>query len=91
MTKKEMLARIRDLETIIELYKKRDELLEQIKKNQEELATPKILVNPPNDVACEHQYPNPWLSVSPPHCIKCGKAAGMWTVYGSSSLFTLET
>jgi len=24
---------------------------------------------------CYHEYPNPWHSITPPHCIKCGKQA----------------
>jgi len=29
-----------------------------------------------NDVdGCDHEYPSPWFSITPPHCLKCGKQA----------------
>ncbi len=32
-------------------------------------------------VLCEHQYPpGPWMSVTPPHCLKCGTPAQSFTV-----------
>jgi hypothetical protein len=27
---------------------------------------------------CLHEYPQPWMSISPPHCKKCGKQATNW-------------
>jgi hypothetical protein len=28
---------------------------------------------------CQHEYPNPWMSIMPPHCTKCGQQALHYT------------
>lgn len=63
---------------IIELMKENAELKEQIQvmKPQPYVQNPFIYTVP--DLCTDgglHDYPNPWMSVTPPHCTKCGKQA----------------
>lgn len=31
-------------------------------------------------LTCDHEYPNPWMGIIPPHCKKCGKQGINWNI-----------
>lgn len=37
-------------------------------------------LEPPFIVECDHEYPNPWFSVSPAPCKKCGKLSEQYPI-----------
>lgn len=72
-----------------------EELLDKVNKMEEEIAELKRKQSeyqqhyyPPLPVVdvnkCtnggEHEYPNPWHSILPPHCQKCGKQAPDYSI-----------
>ena len=38
---------------------------------------------------CDHQYPNPWMSITPPHCLKCGLQAPTNAPYWTATTATI--
>lgn len=76
MKKNDLKKRIKDLEELVE---QKNMLIQQLQfqlqlKNDNPVVP---LFNPFHEDLCwdgkEHEYPTPWLSVTPPHCKKCGK------------------
>lgn len=83
MKKIELKKRIAELEKLV---KDKDFLIEFLQMqldNQDKYPTftPNIVNSP--DVCIDgglHAYPNPWHSVEPPHCKKCGRQADMYEI-----------
>lgn len=73
-TKKELEKRILELEKQVKNYDFMIELIQRQLDNQQPLYPNYPTITIGQDV-CEHDYPNPWHSVEPPHCKKCGEQA----------------
>lgn len=85
--------RIKDLERIIEMQ---DDIIKDLRKPRVDykLSNPWDIIGPglvpQNDQIripfirtiepCEHEYPSPWMSTTPPSCKKCGAMAVTYTV-----------
>lgn len=69
MTKKELEAKVKQLENMVELL---NEMLDIYRK-------PNIFPTYKADGDCPmggwHEYPNPWHSITSPFCKKCGQQA----------------
>lgn len=51
------------------------EKIERLEKEVEELKSRNITgtqITVGEFRKCNHEYPTPWMSVLPPHCLKCG-------------------
>mgnify|MGYP001560582592 CR=1 FL=1 len=66
---------------IIELQQQVADLKEQVQEMKSQII-PQPIMNPFISISSDyctdggsHNYPIPWMSVTPPHCTKCGKQA----------------
>lgn len=74
MTKKELEKRIAELELLVE---QKDFLIQNLQSqlNQYPITVPFQELSDRCSDGGEHDYPNPWHSISPAFCKKCGKQA----------------
>ena len=78
MKKKCLEKRIKELEKLVE---QKDQIIELLMLKLDVLKDQSITYTPPfislNTDKCydgnDHDYPNPWYSIIPPACKKCGK------------------
>ena len=85
----EKLIRVKQ-ETIAELEKqlnlaRTNPVTIQYLPNPNTILIPSVWTTPVVDI-CQHEYPFPWHSISPPPCKKCGKTASQWTVTCDSAV-----
>lgn len=73
MTKKEMLARIRDLETIVALQG-------LLLRKPKDLSWNEFVSGVSSTIRCEHDWNYAWGATTPPPCKKCGKLAPEYKV-----------
>jgi uncharacterized coiled-coil protein SlyX len=77
---KHLEQRIKDLEALV---KTQAELIKTLKAVQPEQNQITIRSFPQlNGMKCYDGcvYPNPWMSITPPHCMKCGQQAYSTTI-----------
>jgi len=86
MKKKELLKLIEELQIKVTLLESQIALL---KPNT--VSVPTVWTSPHTTQldTCQHEYPNPWLGITPPSCKKCGQQAYQYTVTCSSGGTTI--
>lgn len=79
------------IEELLDKVNKMEGEIAELKRKQSEYQQHYYPPLPVNDFnKCnddgEHKYPNPWHSISPSHCLKCGKQAPNYRItYGNDS------
>ena len=80
MKKKELLKMIQDLEARILILETKLALSPSVTKDSLDSLTYECYNG-------NHEYPNPWMSITPPHCKKCGKQALQTTLVSGVGAF----
>lgn len=81
-TKKELEKRILELEKQVKNYDFMIELIQRQLDNQQQFPVfPPISIGDGECIDVNgHDYPNPWHSITAPHCRKCGKQAKTYDI-----------